>query len=400
MGGLVGANSGDIIQSHTTGLVCGNWQVGGLAGQNWDKAQPPRLTRLAKPGVIADCYSLCFVCGKGIVGGLVGDNERGGSVERSYSAGLVEGAGFVGGLVGRGIGVTGSFWDMLTSGQTASAGGTGLATCEMQMLHTFLDAGWDFTREEGNGTDDTWWMPGGWDYPKLAYKVSFPEPCDGATDVLQLPFLRWVSDRAGVEHDIYLGNDESAVLSATSQNSTVYRGRQSAATTLYDPGTLELGKTYYWRIDGVNVIDFNNPWRGRVWRFSLADFAAVATVDDFESYTNDTNAGEALFQTWTDGTGFEPLIGTGSLVGNIVEPFAGQTIVHGGRQSMPVIYNNAKAPWYSQVERAWARASGLDDRRRRYPDLVLPRGGGERAGPFVCGNRGRRRPYGFVKRSG
>jgi hypothetical protein len=89
----------------------------------------------------------------------------------------------------------------------------------------------------------------------------------------------------------------------------------------------------------------------------MADFVAVATVDDFEEYTNDTHAGRAIFQTWTDGTGVAPGIaanGTGSLVGSIAEPFAGQTVVHSGRQAMPVVYNNVRPPWCSLVERTWA----------------------------------------------
>ena len=52
-----------------------------------------------------------------------------------------------------------SFWDIGTSGQTESAGGTGLTTAEMQDIEIFLDAGWDFIDETDNGTDDTWFMP-------------------------------------------------------------------------------------------------------------------------------------------------------------------------------------------------------------------------------------------------
>jgi inhibitor of cysteine peptidase len=67
-----------------------------------------------------------------------------------------------------------SFWDMETSGQTASDGGTGLATAEMQTTSTFLDAGWDFVDETENGTDDIWKIAEGLDYPRLWW-----EPYDG-----------------------------------------------------------------------------------------------------------------------------------------------------------------------------------------------------------------------------
>ena len=37
-------------------------------------------------------------------------------------------------------------------------------------------------------------------------------------------------------------------------------------------------------------------------------------------------------------------------------PFAEQKIVHGGKQSMPLDYNNVKSPFYSEAEREFAPA--------------------------------------------
>jgi hypothetical protein len=47
---------------------------------------------------------------------------------------------------------------------------------------------------------------------------------------------------------------------------------------------------------------------------------------------------------------------TGSLVGYMTSPFAEQKIVHGGKQSMPLDYNNTKAPFYSEAEQEFATA--------------------------------------------
>jgi len=41
-------------------------------------------------------------------------------------------------------------------------------------------------------------------------------------------------------------------------------------------------------------------------------------------------------------------------VGHPQAPFAERTIVHGGKQSMPLDYNNVKSPFYSEVEREFA----------------------------------------------
>jgi hypothetical protein len=74
-------------------------------------------------------------------------------------------------------------------------------------------------------------------------------------------------------------------------------------------------------------------------------------VEDFESYSDDE--GTRIYETWIDGY----LDGSsGSIVGNTEAPFAEQTIVHGGKQSMPLDYNNVNAPFYSEAVREFAPA--------------------------------------------
>jgi len=133
------------------------------------------------------------------------------------------------------------------------------------------------------------------------------------------------------------------VAKATPASRGVYRGRQALDVTTYDPGLLESAKTYYWRIDEVNESDPNSPWKGDVWSFTTVDSIPVSVVDDFESYTDDWPAW--IFNTWI-GDG-------GSSVGNEGLPFAEQRIVHSGKQSMPMEYDNAVEPWYSEAERTW-----------------------------------------------
>jgi hypothetical protein len=53
-------------------------------------------------------------------------------------------------------GITSSFWDMETSGQTVSGGGVGKTTVEMQTASTFLEAGWDFINIWGIGENQTY----------------------------------------------------------------------------------------------------------------------------------------------------------------------------------------------------------------------------------------------------
>ena len=145
VGGLVGENYYATITScYATGSVTGTGDfVGGLVGDNYS-------------GTITDCYATGSVTGNWDVGGLVGINQ--GSLTSCYATGSVTGTSFVGGLVGDNSGtLTGCFWDMQTSGQPTSAGGTGKTTAEMKQINTF--ANWDFV--------ETWGIEDNQTYPFL-----------------------------------------------------------------------------------------------------------------------------------------------------------------------------------------------------------------------------------------
>lgn len=178
-----------------------------------------------------------------------------------------------------------------------------------------------------------------------------PEPANGATGVKQTPFLCWSPADKAVLHDVYLGIDENAVADAHIATAGIYQGRQN--TTSYAPGELQWGKTYYWRIDEVDNLNPQSVWKGDVWSFTTADYI---TIDDYESYDDYDNR---IFETWIDGFGYtDPQPGhrgnnTGSTIGYVDPPFTEQTIIHGGKQSMPFGYNNVTWPFYSMAERTW-----------------------------------------------
>ena len=89
VGGLAGANYGDITNSYTTGTVTGtNNDIGGLVG-------------FAGAGSISDSYSTSTVTGDFDCGGLIGRNYGSSVVTKSYATGTVNGDGAdTGGLVG------------------------------------------------------------------------------------------------------------------------------------------------------------------------------------------------------------------------------------------------------------------------------------------------------------
>ena len=404
IGGLVGVNEcrsaspSAIENCYSTSNVSGNSAVGGLVGANIIPVAPIGIPQ-PRPGYtystsasedlsvsIRGCYAIGSVMGDQRVGGLVGENDacidtsysfstvhgvnavgglvgsNWGNIQACYSIGLVTGNENVGGLVGENyenISITSSFWDMETSGQTTSSGGEGKTTSEMQTDTTFLEAGWDFVDETVNGTDDIWWILEKQSYPRLWWQYGWafsPYPLDGSVNVPQPLTLSWLPGGSDSYHDIYFGENKEAVVNATIESPEIYRGRLIPDITSYDPDTLKLDKTYYWRIDEVNEADPNSPWKGDVWCFTTAHFIVV---DDFESY----DGVNQVWFSWHDGLGYGapsnmgyyPGNGTGSAVGNEtgVGPIMEMNIVHSGRQSMPYSFNNNKKGYlnYSEAEK-------------------------------------------------
>ncbi len=173
--------------------------------------------------------------------------------------------------------------------------------------------------------------------PYLAEKAFAPSPADGASDIRQTAILSWLPGVYAASHELYFGIDKEAVKNANT-GSPEYKGTRNLDSESYDPGKLEWDTTYYWRVDEVNNVNADSPWIGGLWSFTTANFLVV---DDFESYNDldpDDPESNRIFNAWLDGYGIPT---NGSIVGYETPPFAEQTIVHGGRQSMPFSYDNS-----------------------------------------------------------
>jgi hypothetical protein len=154
-----------------------------------------------------------------------------------------------------------------------------------------------------------------------------PQPATAAKDVKLDALLNWRPGREATSHQVYFGTDPNAVANGTAAAKTV-TGHS------FTPDSLNLGTVYYWKVDEVAA---TGTYEGDVWSFTTQDYTVV---DDFESYTDE--GGAEVFSAWIDG--FDNPKANGALVGNAQAPFAEQTIIHGGGQSMPLSYDNSGAP--------------------------------------------------------
>jgi len=188
----------------------------------------------------------------------------------------------------------------------------------------------------------------------LPVRASGPNPRDGATGTRTVPTLTWSSGDNAVSHEVYFGTDADAVKNAT-KASPDYKGSKALGDESYDAGKLAWDTAYYWRIDEVNSTNPDSPWIGNVWTFTTGNFLVV---DDFETYDSGDNQ---VWFAWHDGLGYgmpgvPPYFagnGTGAAVGDeTTSSYTEETIVHGGRQSIPLFFDNNKQGYskYSEAE--------------------------------------------------
>jgi len=189
-----------------------------------------------------------------------------------------------------------------------------------------------------------------------------PDPTSGSVDVLPDTVATWRAGRQADEHTLYMSDDSTAVTDGTAPSVT------SNANSV-DLGSLDLqlGQTYYWRVDEINDTEVPSAWAGPVW--SLTTPAALI-VDDFENYGNVSP--DRPFQTWLDGIGYSadeffpvPYEGNGTGVGvghdiwTVSSPhFDGQIMETvstsaGSKQALPLYYSNTGAT-ASQTDRTWS----------------------------------------------
>jgi hypothetical protein len=169
-------------------------------------------------------------------------------------------------------------------------------------------------------------------------KANQPSPPSGDKDVPLDVVLTWRSGREATSHDVYFSDERDAVVDGTAPVENV-------STARFEPRGLELGLNYYWKVNEMG--DAGSVYEGDVWSLTTIEYMVV---DDFESYTDDFEAGEAIWQAWIDG--LEDPQNGGSVVGYGEAPFAERRIVHSGRQSMPLFFDNTGSA-YSEAERVF-----------------------------------------------
>jgi hypothetical protein len=164
-------------------------------------------------------------------------------------------------------------------------------------------------------------------------QAHLPSPAVGDVGVSPDAQLSWRSGREATSHKVFFGTDSQAVIAGTAPSGTV-------TEPTYTPASMSFGTKYYWK---VNEVGDAGTYEGDLWSFTSLEFVPI---DDFEGYTDDE--GSRIYEAWIDGM-TDGL--SGSTVGYLQAPFAERVILHGGKQSMPLAYDNSKSPFVSEASK-------------------------------------------------
>ena len=354
VGGLVGHSYGTIEGCTVDADVAGECQVGGMCGES--------------KGTLQHCVAGGSVSGSSRVGGLVGESQ---SVTDSCFTGQVSGHSSVGGLVGyKHLTLCRCYAHAVVSGSENIGGLVGYHCCGT--------TGDCYARGYVSGDDAVGGLTGLFDPAIPAVAVS-PR---GDPDMFHPVIIRcyavvavvgqedpgglvgglpryWPRDSSEAEiHDSFWDIEASGQTASPYGSGLTTSEMQSAASFLAagwdfvdetENGTDDI----WWILEGQSYPHL--WWEG----------VPVLVVDDFESYGEDLDE-LYIFQAWVDG--WEN--GTGSTVGYEVDggdTSCETTVVHGGLQSMPFLYDNdgtvldgtalekTGIPFYSECVRTWYR---------------------------------------------
>jgi len=137
--------------------------------------------------------------------------------------------------------------------------------------------------------DEVWWDgTQGLEAPAQARK---PSPAEHTEDVATDLVLTWTPAEAAVTHNVYFGTDMTDVTDATVDDPRGVLINTDLDVNSVSSGALDLDTTYYWRVDEVNHLNPQSPWKGSVWSFTtepVASELASANIAVVASSSTDT----------------------------------------------------------------------------------------------------------------
>ncbi len=122
-----------------------------------------------------------------------------------------------------------------------------------------------------------------------------PKPVNGARNIPTDIQLSWSPGDSAQQHTVYFGDHLSDVDTHALPASDP---PQPQDVNTFDPGGLELGKTYYWRIDEVNDTQIQP---GDIWSFTTIDHRVVEDFDQYNLLEPSDPNNINFYEAWKEG---------------------------------------------------------------------------------------------------
>jgi len=181
----------------------------------------------------------------------------------------------------------------------------------------------------------SFWIP-----PRTAY---FPDPADGVKYVYPDVTLNWTAGFSARLHHVYFGDNFEDV-----NNATV--GLPIADAT-YTPGTLELDKVYYWRIDEFDGVV---TLKGNVWSFRTLPDIPITDPNLVAWWTLDEGSGTVALD-WSGHGNHATFTNDPQWVNG----YDGGALQFDGSDDSVIYRLEAEETWSAYTVAVWAKAGSL-----------------------------------------
>ena len=112
--------------------------------------------------------------------------------------------------------------------------------------------------------------------------------------------LTWSPGKFAATHDVYFGTVFADVNNASVAESLGVTASQGQDVPSYQPGRLDFGQTYYWRVDEVNGAPDFTVFKGAAWRFTVEPVSIPITNI---TVTASSEFGISVVERTIDGSG-------------------------------------------------------------------------------------------------
>ena len=153
--------------------------------------------------------------------------------------------------------------------------------------------------EVNNDEPDSPWTGDVWSFRVRPLTAWNPMPGDGLLYVAPDQDLMWAHGMGNMFHTVYFGETFEAVNEPTA-------GGWMTLNPAYDPGPMEIGKTYYWRVDEYAG---TTTHKGDVWSFTTVPDVAVTDPEMVGWWTLDEGMGSTAVD-WSGHANHGQIIGS------------------------------------------------------------------------------------------